>query len=255
MVDFTQSQTELRTLALLGDAAMERLHRAHVAVFGLGGVGGYTAETLARCGVGHLTLVDGDAFSPSNLNRQLFCTVDAVGKSKAQTAKERLATVAPFTKTEAVDRFLTRENVPSFDFSSFDYVVDAVDDLAAKIALALACQAHNVPLIAAMGAGNKVNATGFCVVDLAKTHTDPLAKRFRTALGKEGVRHLKTVCSFEAPRSPDAATIFQDETANRRIIGSLPFVVGAMGMAIAGEVVTDLCHITQPYAPYGEVKA
>ena len=254
-MDLIREETELRTRALLGEAAMARLHHARVAVFGLGGVGGYAAEAMARCGVGHLTLVDGDTFSPSNLNRQLFCTADTVGLPKAAVAKERLCAVAPWVQAEAIERFLTAENVGEFALASYDYVVDAVDDLLAKEALAVACRDARVPLLCAMGAGNKRSCTAFAVVDLAKTHTDPLAKRMRAALHKRGIRHLKTVCSAEPPRTPDADTLSAEAAGRKRPIGSLPLVVGAMGMAMAGEVVTDLCGITCAYAPYGEVQA
>ncbi len=246
-----REETLLRSRAILGEAGISALGNAHVAVFGLGGVGGYTAEALARCGVGTLTLVDGDVFSPSNLNRQLFCTLDTMGKSKAQAALERLQSVALHTAVHPIPLFFTEETAHQFPFDSFTYVVDAMDDIPGKVALARICKEKKIPLLSCMGAGNKKDPAAFRVVDLSKTHTDPLAKILRKALGQAGICHVKTVCSFEVPCKVQG---FSDPAAGQKqtTVGSLPYVVGGAGLVLASAVVGDLCGDTLPYAPYGK---
>lgn len=238
-----------RTKALLGEAGVEKLARAHVAVFGIGGVGGYAVEALARSGVGTLTLVDGDTFSESNLNRQLYATAKTVGMPKVEAAKETLAAHAPKTRVIAVAARLDAQTVGDFPFSDYEYIVDAIDDLGAKVLLAQECARRGIPLICAMGAGNKLDPTAFSVLDLSKTNTDPLARRMRAALGKCGLRHVKTVCSKEVPRPLLDAV---DAQGGKGGVGSVAFVVGAAGMALAGAVVCDLCGITEGYAPYSK---
>ncbi len=249
MTDRTE-ETLRRSRAVLGDTGMDALQHAHIAVFGLGGVGGYAAEALARCGVGALTLVDGDVFSPSNLNRQLFCTQETMGEKKAEVAAKRLAQVSAQIELHPISVFFSKETAETFDFSSFTYVIDAIDDVPAKVALAQICKQKRIPMIASMGAGNKKDPCGFRVMDLSKTHTDPLAKVMRKALAAEGITHLKTVCSLEVPCKVREAV--DPGTQNKRTtVGSLPYTVGGAGLLIASAVVGDLCKDTLPYAPYG----
>ncbi len=240
-----------RTASLLGESAIPTLHAAHIAVFGIGGVGGYVAEGLGRSGIGSLTLVDGDVFSPSNLNRQLFATTQTLSQNKAQAAADILKTHAPQTVCLPRTQFLNAQTIDSFPFSDYDYVVDAVDDMQAKILLAQRCAKEKIPLLCALGAGNKLNPCALRVCDLSKTDTDPLARSLRRALGKIGIRHVKTVCSCEPPRP----LLCEVGDAGRNV-GSAVFVPAAMGMAIAAEVVADLCALSQtpPYAPYGKVQ-
>ncbi len=235
-----------RTKALLGEAGVAALARAHVAIFGVGGVGGYVAEGLARSGVGTLTLVDGDLFSRSNLNRQLFATTETIGQSKVTAAAAILATHAPDTRIIARHTYLSADTVGAFPFDEYDYVVDAVDDVAAKLLLAEECARRGILLLCAMGAGNKLDPTAFCVSDLSKTKTDPLARVLRRELGRRGLRHVKVVYSEEPPRPVLAGAELLE---GGRRVGSVVFAPAAMGMAIAGAVVTDLCGITEGYAP------
>jgi tRNA A37 threonylcarbamoyladenosine dehydratase len=238
----------LRTRALLGDQAFLRLQNARVAIFGIGGVGGYVADALARCGVGHLTLVDGDTFSETNLNRQTFADRTTLGQAKVEAAKTRISLIAPQTEVQTRADFYTEENAHTFDLSQYDYVVDAVDSVGAKVALALACRADAVPLIICMGAGNKLDPCAFCCADLSKTHTDRLAKALRIALRRHNITHAKCIFSKELPHPPLAPI----EDGGKPSVGSLSFVVGAAGMALAGEVVRDLVGITSPCVPHGK---
>lgn len=226
-----------RTALLLGGAAMERLAAAHVAVFGLGGVGGHAAEALARSGVGTLTLVDGDTFSVSNLNRQLFATRATVGMPKVDAAAERLLAIDPELNINRRQEFFTPENAADFDFAAYDYVVDAIDNVTAKIALIIAAQAAGTPIISCMGAGNKLDATRFEVADIYQTSVCPLAKVMRRELKKRGVTALKVVYSREEPLAAVAA----DEAApGRHAPGSCAFVPAVAGLILAGEAVKDL---------------
>ncbi len=246
--DFCAQSASLRTRAVLGEGGYAKLQRAHVAIFGIGGVGGYVADALARCGVGTLTLVDGDTFSVTNLNRQTFACRTTLSQAKVEAAKARIAEIAPWVTVHARTDYYTAETAPTFDLTQYDYIVDAIDDVGAKVALSLACRADAKPVILSMGAGNKTNPCAFCVADIAKTHTDPLAKAVRIALRKAGVTHAKCVFSTEAPTVPAEPVL----DGGKPTVGSLSFVVGAAGMAIAGEVVRDLCGITTPVIPTGK---
>ncbi|MBR5783348.1 MAG: tRNA threonylcarbamoyladenosine dehydratase [Clostridia bacterium] len=222
-----------RSARLVGQEALDRLEHAKVAVFGIGGVGSYAAEALARGGVGHLTLIDSDEIALSNLNRQLFATADTVGEPKVEVAAKRLALAAPGVQVEARQMFFVPES--EMDFSEYDYVLDCIDSVSGKIELAVRCAAQGVPLIAAMGAGNKLDASAFEVADLAKTSVCPLAKVMRTELRKRGITHLKVVYSQEPPIK------LQPEAGERRATpGSMSYVPGVMGMIMAGEVIKDL---------------
>ncbi len=183
---------------MLGDG-YERLSRARVAVFGIGGVGGYAVEALARAGVGSLVLVDSDTVSVSNINRQIIATADTVGKYKTEAARERILSINPDCKVEAHTAFFTKENKSEFDFSSYDYVIDAIDSLSSKFELITTAKAADVKIISAMGAGNKLDPTRFKVADISKTAVCPLARAVRVELRKRGINHLKVVYSDEPP--------------------------------------------------------
>lgn len=239
-----------RTELLLGEEAMERLSRARVAVFGVGGVGGYVCEALVRSGVGAFDLIDSDTVSVTNLNRQIIATVDTVGRSKAEVMRERMLSINPEADVRVWNRFVLAENIGDFPFEEYDYVVDAVDTVAAKLAIILRAKELNVPVISSMGAGNKLDPTRFRVADISKTNVCPLARVMRQLLRKRGVNHLKVVYSEEEPRKPLKEISAEDEgkagrpmkeDARRKLLpGSVAFVPSAAGLVIAGEVVKDL---------------
>lgn len=230
-----------RTELLLGKAAMERLHTAHVAVFGIGGVGGHTAEALARSGVGHLDLVDHDTVSLSNINRQIFATHKTVGQYKVDVARERLTEINPNLKITTYKMFYLPETADQFDFTKYDYIVDAVDTVAAKLALAQRAAAAGVKIISCMGAGNKLDPSAFEVTDIFKTAVCPLAKTMRSELRKRGIRHLKVVYSKELPLKP--IRDLSPGTPRRQIPGSTAFVPAVAGLMMAGEVICDLTGV------------
>ncbi len=240
-MDKTLQEQLSRTALLLGGAAIERLQQAHVAVFGLGGVGGHAAEALARSGVGHLTLVDGDTVALSNLNRQLFATRATVGSPKVDAAAERLLAINPGLHITRRQEFFSPENAAAFDFAAYDYVVDAIDSVTAKIALILAAQAAQTPLISCMGAGNKLDATRFEVADIYQTAVCPLAKVMRRELKKRGVTALKVVYSREEP----CAAVAADSAPGRHAPGSCAFVPAAAGLILAGEAIRDLAGFSR----------
>ena len=227
---------------LLGREAVERLQRARVAVFGLGGVGGHAAEALVRCGVGALELIDGDVYSPTNLNRQLFATTATLGQPKVQAAAQRLREVAPGVAITPRPLFYTPDTADQFDFSQYDYILDCVDMVTAKLALIERAWREGVPILSAMGAGNKLDPTAFQVADLYETTVCPLARILRKELRRRGVERLKVVYSQEPPRAPEGA-LYQESLegeVRRQVPGSCAFVVAAAGMLLAGEVVRDL---------------
>lgn len=217
-----------RTTQLLGEQAMTKLAAARVAVFGLGGVGGHAAEALLRAGVGALTLVDGDVFAVSNLNRQLFATADVMGQPKAEVAKARLLSIVPDADIVARAEFFLPDS--DFDFSPFDYVVDAVDTVAAKMEIVTRCADLGVPVISSMGAGNKLDPTAFRVADIYETKVCPLARVIRRLCREKGIASLKVVYSEEEP------------AAASRVPASVSFVPSVCGLVIAGEVVRDLTN-------------
>ena len=230
----------LRTAMLLGEDAMERLKTAHVAVFGIGGVGGYVVEALARAGIGHLTLIDSDTISLSNLNRQLLATHSTLGMPKVEAAKARILDINPEAQVETYPIFYTPETAHLLDFTRFDYIVDAIDTVTGKLALVERAMAVNTPIICCMGTGNKLDASAFQVADISKTTMCPLARVMRKELAKRGIRHLKVVYSQEEALTP---TGWEEEAAalgKRQIPGSVAFVPGAAGLLLAGEVVRDL---------------
>ncbi len=231
-----------RTQLLLGEAGVAALARAHVCVFGVGGVGGFAVEALARAGVGALTLVDADVVDPTNINRQIIATHNTIGRPKVQVMKERIASINPACHVEARQCFYLPESRNEFDFTRYDYLVDAVDTVAAKIDLAVAAQAAGTPLISAMGAGNKLDPTRFEVADIYDTSVCRLAKVMRRELRARGVEHLKCVYSKEEPCRPCEEDILAAGLSleEKVPVGSVSFVPSVVGLIIAGEVVKDL---------------
>lgn len=228
----------LRTEMLLGEQAMDKLANSHVAIFGIGGVGGYVCEALARSGVGHFTLIDHDVVSPTNLNRQIIATMDTIGKYKVDVMKERILSINPNAKVETKNIFYLPETEEQFEFSKYDYVVDAVDTVKAKISLIVKCKETDTPIICSMGAGNKLNPMGFMICDISKTEVDPLAKTIRMELRKRNIKNVKVAYSKEEPLKP--LKEIKDETTGKVIPGSNAFVPSAVGLLIASEVIKDL---------------
>lgn len=231
-----------RTELLLGADGMEKLYQAHVAVFGIGGVGGYVTEALARCGVGAFTLVDSDVVSLSNLNRQIIATLDTVGRYKTEVMAERIARIHPDARVTVRNCFYLPETADSFDFTQFDYVVDAVDTVTAKLEIICRAQEAGVPVISSMGAGNKLDPARFRVADIYETSVCPLAKVMRRECRKRGIEHLKCVYSTEEPRA-HRAEVEEPASGRRSVPGSIAFVPSAAGLILAGEVVRDLAGI------------
>lgn len=231
-----------RTGLLLGEAAVERLAHMRVAVFGIGGVGGYTAEALARGGIGTLDLIDNDTVNISNINRQLYALHSTIGKYKVDVAKERILDINPQAVVNAYRTFYLPETAEQFDFSRYDYVVDAIDTVTGKLMLAEQAKAAKTPIISAMGAGNKLDAAAFEVTDISKTSVCPLAKVMRRELKKRGIDHLKVVYSKEKPLMPREETVAETDANVRRrqTPGSVSFVPPVVGLMMAGEVIKDL---------------
>ena len=226
-----------REALLLGEEAVDRLSRARVALFGLGGVGSYAAEALARSGVGELELIDADCVSLTNINRQLCALEDTVGMPKVEVVAARLARINPAIRTVCRREFFLPETAHRFDFSAYDYVIDAIDTVSGKIAIAEAATRAGVPMISCMGTGNKTDPTAFRVTDLSKTSTCPLARVMRRELKKRGIRHLTVVYSEEPPLAVESPT---DGESGKRIPGSLAFVPPVAGLIAAGEAVKTL---------------
>ena len=239
------SEQFLRTEMLLGRDAIEKLHSARVAVFGLGGVGGYVVEALARSGVGSLDLVDNDTVSVSNLNRQILATHSTVGMLKVDAARQRVLDINPACVVRTCPSFYPPETADAVDCPQYDYIVDAIDTVTGKLALVERAVAVNRPIICCMGTGNKLDASAFQVADISKTSMCPRARVMRKELGKRGIRHLKVVYSQEEAITP---TGWEEEAAalgKRQIPGSVAFVPGAAGLLLAGEVVRDLTGHTR----------
>ena len=228
-----------RTRMLLGDAAMDRLKAARVAVFGIGGVGGHAVEALARSGVGALDLVDSDRVALSNLNRQIIATRDTLGMLKVDAAKARVLSINPDCAVETWPVFFLPETADRFDFTQYDYVIDAIDTVAGKLRLIEAAKAAGVPVISSMGAGNKLDATAFRVADISETSVCPLARVMRRELKKRGIDHVKVVFSTEPALVP-APT--EEPTARRSTPGSTAFVPAVAGLILAGEVIKDIAR-------------
>ena len=230
----------LRTAMLLGEEALARLQKARVAVFGIGGVGGYTVEALARSGIGHLDLIDSDTVGLSNINRQLLATHSTVGMPKVEAAKRRILDINPQAEVTTWPIFYLPDTADRFDFTQYDYIVDAIDTVTGKLALVERATACGTPIICCMGTGNKLDASAFAVADISKTSMCPLARIMRKELNKRGIKHLKVVYSKEEALTP---TGWEEEAAalgKRQIPGSVSFVPGAAGLILAGEVIKDI---------------
>ncbi len=224
-----------RTQSLIGERAVEKLKTCKVAVFGIGGVGGFVAEALARCGVGAIELVDKDEVSLSNINRQIVALHSTLGMKKTAVMQSRILDINPDCKVTARDTFFLPETADSFDFSSYDYVVDAIDTVSGKIALVEKCKQANTPVICAMGAGNKLDPTQFEVADISKTSVCPLARVMRKELKARGIEHVKVVYSKEQAHENAG----KDENG-KPIPASVSFVPPVMGFILAGEVLKEL---------------
>lgn len=231
-----------RTELLLGESAMEKLKKARVAVFGLGGVGGYVAEALARSGVGALELIDHDDISLTNLNRQILATQDTIGMPKAEAAAQRAKAINPHIQAVARQIFYTPETAHQFDFTRYDYIVDAIDTVTGKLMLIKAAKEANTPIISSMGTGNKLDATAFRVADIYDTSVCPLARIMRKECRKRGIDSLKVVYSEEEPLCPALSDGEKEEMpeGRRALPGSVAFVPAVAGLIIAGEVIKDL---------------
>lgn len=231
-----------RTKRLLGAEAMNKLKNSHVAVFGIGGVGGHAADALVRSGIGEITIVDSDEVAESNINRQLIATTKTVGRKKVEVMKEHLLEINPEVKVNVYDCFFLLETKDQFDFSKYSYVIDAVDTVTAKLALVESCKEVNVPIVSSMGAGNKLDPTAFEVADIYKTSVCPLAKVMRKELKARGIKKLKVVYSKEIPLEPieDEEFISDEKRSRRATPGSIAFVPSVAGLILAGEVIKDL---------------
>ena len=234
-----------RTELLLGREAMDKLARSRVAVFGVGGVGGFAAEALARSGIGALDLIDNDTVSPSNLNRQIIALHSTIGMKKTDAAAARILDINPDIRLKTWPLFYGPDTAGLFDFREYDYVVDAIDTVTGKIALVMASKEAGVPVICSMGAGNKLDPSAFRVSDLFSTSVDPLARIMRVELKKRGITRLKVVWSPEKPiRAAADVSPGEDPAAGRRSVpGSIAFVPSAAGLILAGEVVRDLAGV------------
>ncbi|MBR5404698.1 MAG: tRNA threonylcarbamoyladenosine dehydratase [Oscillospiraceae bacterium] len=225
-----------RTAMLLGEKAVERLRRSRVAVFGIGGVGGYAVEALARSGVGTLDLIDADTVAPSNLNRQIIALHSTLGQRKVDAAAQRIHDICPQTAVHAHELFFMPETADQLDFSQFDYVIDAIDTVKGKLEIIQRAEAAGVPVISAMGAGNKLDPTKLQVADIYSTKVCPLARVMRYELRKRGVKRLKVVYSEELPVIPRSPEV----NGGKPVPGSVMFVPAAAGLILAGEVVRGL---------------
>lgn len=233
-----------RTQLLLGEKGMERLKNARVAVFGVGGVGGYAVEALARSGVGAIDLIDNDRVTLTNINRQIVALRETVGRLKTEVAEERILSINPDCVVRRHDIFFLPETAAMFYFSLYDYVIDAIDTVSGKIAIVKACAAAGVPVVSCMGAGNKLDASAFEITDIYKTKVCPLAKVMRKLCRENGIEKLKVVYSKETPMSLTSAEITEEITPGKtRVPGSVAFVPSVAGLMAAGEVIKDLTGV------------
>lgn len=225
-----------RTIALFGEEKVNKLKNSKILVFGIGGVGGYTVEALARAGIGEFCLVDGDEISETNINRQIIATTKTIGKAKVEVMKERILDINPDAKVETLKLFYLPENADKIDFSKYDYIIDAIDTVTAKLDIIERATNLNKKIISAMGAGNKINGSSFIVADIFDTKVCPLAKVVRSELRKRGIEKLKVIYSQEEPFN---TTLIED---GKRIPASNSFVPGIAGLTIAGEVILDIIN-------------
>ena len=229
----------IRSAILLGDNNLQKLQNAHVAVFGIGGVGGYIVEALARSSVGTIDLIDNDIISLSNINRQIIALHSTIGMLKTEVAKQRALDINPHIKINCHNCFFLPENASQVNFAQYDYVADAIDTVSGKISLAEQAYKTNTPIISAMGAGNKLDGTAFKVSDISKTKVCPLAKVMRKELRKRGIEHLKVVYSEEIPLMPKK---IDDNSNLRQTPGSVAFVPPIVGLLMAGEIIKDIIY-------------
>ena len=232
-----------RIRLLLGDGALEKLKNARIALFGLGGVGGYAAEALARSGIGHMDLIDDDTVSLTNLNRQLLATHETVGKYKVDVAAERIRSIDPAIEVRTYKTFFLPETAEQFDFTRYDYVLDAIDTVTGKLELIARAKKAGVPVISCMGTGNKLDATAFQVADISKTSGCALARIMRKECAKRGIKGVKVVYSTELPKEQDVSVEVEPQregSSRRSTPGSVAFVPAVAGLIMAGEVVKDL---------------
>lgn len=229
-----------RTEMLLGSEAMELLRNARVAVFGIGGVGGYAAEALARSGIGKIDLIDNDSIAESNINRQIIALSGTVGRLKTDVMRERILQINPDAEVRVFPCFFLPENKDMFDFADYSYLVDAVDTVTAKIELVMQAKEYGVPIISSMGAGNKLDPTAFEVADIYETSVCPLAKVMRRELKKRGITELKTVYSKEEPVMPLMEEQVPAGSSRRLVPGSIAYVPSVAGLIMAGEIIKDI---------------
>lgn len=237
-----ETEQFVRTQLLLGEAAMERLAQSRVAVFGIGGVGGYTVEALVRSGIGAIDLIDSDTVALSNLNRQIIATHDTVGQYKVDVMRARIAQINPACQVRVYRCFYLPQTKDAFDFHEYSYVVDAVDTVTAKLQLVMEAEAAGVPVISCMGAGNKLDPAAFEVADIYETSVCPLAKVMRRELKKRGISSLKVVYSKEPPLQPNRELLTDADPASgrRALPGSTAFTPAVAGLILASEIVKDL---------------
>jgi len=235
------SERDIRTSMLIGEVALKRIKNSRIAVFGLGGVGGHTTEALVRAGVGAIDIFDSDTVSESNINRQIIATYETLGEYKTDAFEKRILSINPDCRVKKHALFVTAENLQDIDFSGYSYVVDAIDTVSAKIAIAEKCERENIPLIASMGTGNKLDASKFEITDIYKTSVCPLARVMRAELKKRGIQSLKVLYSKEEPIKPAFA---EESGAKKRAPASISFVPSVAGLLIAGEVILDLIKNT-----------
>ena len=233
-----------RTALLIGKDNVEKLNKYHVLVFGVGGVGGYLVEALARSGINNFTLVDNDKVNESNINRQIIATYDSIGRYKVDVMKERILSINKDANVEVRKCFYLPENKDEFDFTKYDYVADCVDTISAKLSIIEEAKKNNVPIISAMGAGNKIHPELFEVSDISKTEMDPLSKVIRLELRKRGINHLKVIYSKEKPlqNNIDESLVEYKEKSNRPVVGSIAFVPSVMGLLMGKEIILDLIN-------------
>ncbi len=228
-----------RSEMLLGTNALNKLKSSSVAVFGIGGVGSYVCEALARCSIGNMTLIDNDKVSKSNINRQLIALNSTIDKYKTEVMSQRIKDINPSANVNILNMFYTVENAYQIDLSQFDYVIDAIDTVSSKIHLIELCKKNDIRIISSMGTGNKLNPSLFTISDISKTHTCPLARVMRKELKDRGINSLKVLWSPEKPVTP----LFSDDNSNKRQTpGSVSFVPSVAGLMIAGEVIKDIIN-------------
>lgn len=233
-----------RTSILIGRKNVEKLQNAKVAIFGIGGVGSFTSEAIARAGIGHITLVDNDTVSLTNLNRQLVALHSTIGKFKTEVMAERIKDINPSIKVVCKNIFFNNDTLDQFNFREFDYVIDAIDSVSSKLSLIEKCNEYNIPIISCMGAGNKLDPTKFEVTDIFKTSVCPLAKVMRYELRKKGIKKLKVVYSKEEAITPVIEDIDKEDLNGKRTLpGSISFVPSVAGLIIGGEVIKDIIKL------------